>query len=169
MSISSASGSSGLIAPFSRSGPPQTGQIIQTPLKYMVDHSILFPQDQNIFISKFELHKSMDVFCLSRNRGQTLHTLLLQRGVCEPDPVCTNPVHPTFRMPPLHVRSWDGAHVACERRGPQGLCSVARGRAHMHRVGRTCVGSGHMGWHGVVGTHVPGVCVTLPLTLTLPG
>jgi hypothetical protein len=24
-----------------------------------------------------------------------------------------------------------------------------------------------MGWHGVVGTCVPGVCITLPLTLTL--
>jgi hypothetical protein len=57
----------GLIAPFSQSSLPQTGQKIQTLLKHMVDHSILFTQDKNIFISKFRLHNSMDVF-LSKSK-----------------------------------------------------------------------------------------------------
>jgi hypothetical protein len=45
-------------------------------------------------------------------------------------------------MPPPRTRSWDGVHMACKRRGPQGLCRAAWGHAHTCGVRVTCTGSG---------------------------
>jgi hypothetical protein len=53
--------------------------------------------------------------------------------------------------------------------GGMGSCSHVRGQGHMHGVRCTCAGSGHMVQHGVVGRHIPGVRITLLLTLILPG